>query len=199
MRSRSVLIRSRRCDSLRPPLNCHHVPPWRACAHNCSLATYIYPHPTPAHTRTRALARDHTRAERRRPRAHTHIAARAANSPVWRLRSARQHLSALMRSASRSTRFCHGISQKFPQGPPPSETRTVGPTRVSGGPPCRPLRSFPSDPFKFESGGSTSLVPKSGRTGLWLARISKSKEPGPQFPQPRVASLVLPGSLPSIF
>ena len=149
MRPRSVLIRSRRCDSLRPPLNCHHVPPWRACAHTCSLATYIYSHPTPAHTRTRALARDHTRAERKRPRAHTHIAARAANSPAWRLRSARQHLSALMRSASRSTRFCHGISQKFPQGPPPSETRTVGPTRVSGGPPCRPLRSFPSDPFQI--------------------------------------------------
>ena len=50
--------------------------------------------------------------------------------------------------AARSPRFRHGISQKFLQGPPPPETRTVGPTRSSGGPPCRPLRPFPSDPFE---------------------------------------------------
>ena len=45
----------------------------------------------------------------------------------------------------------HGISQKFLQGPSPSETRTVGPIRVSGGRSFRPLRTVPFDPFKFEN------------------------------------------------
>ena len=88
-RSRSVIIRSRRCGSLGLPPDCHHVPPLACMRAQLLPLTHIHPHPTPVRTRTRALARDQTRAERGRSRAHTHIAARAVNSPVRRLRSAR--------------------------------------------------------------------------------------------------------------
>ena len=112
---------------------------WRACAHNCfPLHTSTHTLPPYARVHARPHVTKQGRSEDDRAHTHTH---RCARGELPCVASAKRPAASLR---------AHAVRIPFDT----VSTRTVGPTRASGGPPCRPLRSFPSDPFKFESGGS---------------------------------------------